>query len=106
MTAEEEKELLDQEKANDREALTIRLQMKTYRYKTQRDLFLNMSACSITKKSNGIIRFSPSNHERLKRWSGDGFAESDYATVEEPASDRALGERLQHTLSRCKSSLA
>jgi len=60
MTAEEEKELLDQKQADGREALTIRFQMKTYHYKTQRDLFLNISACGITKKSNGIICFSPS----------------------------------------------
>lgn len=75
--------------------------MELYDYKTKKSLFKNMKSCSI-HCINGVIKISPSWHEKLEAWSGDGIKESDHVVLSIHSPVEEIGKGLRLALSRCR----
>jgi hypothetical protein len=74
--------------------------MKKYGYKTKRAMFEDMKSCDI-ELENGIITIGPSNHEKLKGWSGNGLTKDDYVVLPLDSSLEEIGAGLKLAFSRC-----
>lgn len=74
--------------------------MGKYGYKTKRALFKDMKSCNVEGKL-GILKMTPSHHEKLEAWSGDGFTESDNVVIAADSSPDQVGFALRLALSRC-----
>jgi hypothetical protein len=77
-----------------------KLMMKKYGYKTKRAMFKDAKHCSIMLK-NGTITIRPSNHEKLKGWSGNGLTKDDYVVLPLDSSLEEIGAGLKLAFSRC-----
>lgn len=75
--------------------------MELYGYKTKKSLFKNMKSCSI-HCINGVIKISPSWHEKLEAWSGDGIKETDHVVLSIHSPVEEIGKGLRLALSRCR----
>lgn len=73
---------------------------KQFGYKSKRAMFKNMRSVDATK-FDGNITLSPSNHERLEGWGGDGISEKDNVVLPENSSPDKVGEGIRLALSRC-----
>ena len=74
--------------------------LKRYGYKTKRALFKDMKKCSI-EKQNDLITISPSHHDKLEGWSGDGFTKTDNEVIPANSSPAEVGAALRLVFSRC-----
>lgn len=75
--------------------------MDKYGYKTKRALFKKMMRCSIEIR-NGVLTISPSYHEKLEGWGGEGFTESDKVILPINSSPEEIGAGLRLAFSRCR----
>jgi Protein of unknown function (DUF1436). len=74
--------------------------MAQYGYKTKRALFKDMKSCTVESKL-GTIEMTPSHHEKLEAWSGDGFTEADNVVITADSAPDQVGFALRLALSRC-----
>ncbi len=74
--------------------------MSRYGYKTQRALFLNMLHVTLDRRA-GRLRCSPSNHERIDAWGGDGIPPNSDVVVQADSPAAEIGAALRLTFSRC-----
>lgn len=74
--------------------------MARHGYKTKRALFFTMLHVTINRRA-GRLELSPSNHDRLDGWSGDGLARNSAVALpaDSPAAD--IGVALRLAFSRC-----
>jgi hypothetical protein len=72
--------------------------MQKFGYKTKRALYRKMNRCGIYLK-NGTITISPSNHEKLKAWSGIRNAENVILSLNN--SPEEIGAGLRLAFGRC-----
>lgn len=93
-------ELCDRDKSAQRYKDWIARLMTTYGYKTKRALFKDMKNCSVALRE-GVIRISPSFHEKLELWSGEGITKEDDVHILETCSNGELGAAIRLGLSRC-----
>lgn len=75
--------------------------MDKYSYKTKRALFKNMMRCRLEIR-DGFLTISPSYHEKLQAWSGDGFTKSDDVVLPIDSSAEEIGAGLRLAFSRCR----
>jgi hypothetical protein len=71
--------------------------MQKFGYKTKRALYRKMNRCWIYLK-NGVIEISPSNHEKLKAWSGIRNADIFLSLNNSP---EEIGAGLRLAFSKC-----
>jgi len=100
VTPQEDLALFDYQLGNQRYAAWVTNLMSHYGYKTKRELFKTMSNCNITS-SSGLIVISPTQHEALEGWSGDGIAEEDHIQLPADSSPSEVGAALKLAFSRC-----
>ena len=74
--------------------------IETYSYKNKAALFKNMKNCSIDLTSERL-RISPSRHEKLDAWSGDGLTDADDVILPTDSSPAEIGAALRLAFSRC-----
>jgi hypothetical protein len=74
--------------------------MERYGYKTKRALFKNMKNCGIQSNRDTLI-FSPTYHDKLEGWSGEGIAEDDLVVIPASSSPAEVGRALKEALVRC-----
>lgn len=74
--------------------------IETYSYKNKTALFKNMKNCSIDLTSERL-RISPSRHEKLDAWSGDGLTVADDVILPVDSSPEEIGAALRIAFSRC-----
>ena len=75
--------------------------MAKYNYKTKRALFKNMMQCSV-EISDGILTISPSWHEKLEAWSGEGISDDDKVVLSVNSTTEEIGAGLRLAFSRCR----
>ncbi|MQL48576.1 DUF1436 family protein [Photorhabdus khanii] len=76
--------------------------IKTYGYRSKRQLFKKMNSCDI-RLLDGVITIKPSGHEKLELWTGKGIVESDYVAIPVDSSPEEVGAALRLAFSRCRS---
>ncbi|OCQ53931.1 hypothetical protein Ppb6_00951 [Photorhabdus australis subsp. thailandensis] len=76
--------------------------IKTYGYRSKRQLFKTMNSCTI-RLLDGVITIKPSGHEKLELWTGKGIVESDYVIIPADSSPEEVGAALRLAFSRCRS---
>lgn len=74
--------------------------MEQYAYKTKRALFKDMKSCNVERKL-GTLEMTPSHHEKLEAWSGDGFTEADNVIIPTTSTPEEVGVALRLAFSRC-----
>lgn len=74
--------------------------IETYSYKNKAALFKKMKNCSIDLTSERL-RISPSRHEKLDAWSGDGLIEADDVLLPANSTPIEIGAALRLAFSRC-----
>lgn len=74
--------------------------MTQYGYKTKKALFKDMKSCNVESKLE-TLEMTPSHHEKLEAWSGDGFSEADNIIISASSSPEKIGAALRLALSRC-----
>ena len=74
--------------------------MAKYNYKTKRALFKNMMRCSV-EISDGRLTISPSCHEKLEAWSGEGLTEDDDVVLSVNSTTEEIGAGVRLDFSRC-----
>jgi hypothetical protein len=74
--------------------------MKRYGYKTKRALFKNMKNCGIHQNTETFI-FSPTRHEKLEGWSGEGISDEDLVVIPATSSPIEVGQALRKAFARC-----
>ncbi len=74
--------------------------IEIYSYKNKAELFKNMKNCSIDFTSDRL-RISPSRHEKLDAWSGDGLTDADNVIIPADSSPAEIGAALRLAFSRC-----
>ena len=75
--------------------------MAKYNYKTKRALFKNMMRCYV-EISDGILTISPSWHEKLEAWSGEGISDDDKVVLSVNSTTEEIGAGLRLAFSRCR----
>ena len=75
--------------------------MAKYNYKTKRALFKNMMRCYV-EISDGILTISPSWHEKLEAWSGEGISDDDKVVLSVKSTTEEIGAGLRLAFSRCR----
>ena len=75
--------------------------MAKYNYKTKRTLFKNMMRCYV-EISDGILTISPSWHEKLEAWSGEGISDDDKVVLSVNSTTEEIGAGLRLAFSRCR----
>ena len=75
--------------------------MAKYNYKTKRALFKNMMRCYV-EISDGILTISPSWHEKLEAWSGEGISDDDKVVLSVNSTTEEIGAGLKLAFSRCR----
>lgn len=78
--------------------------MRAFNYKTKRSMFKNMLNCGVCQL-NGVITITPTIHNRLDGWSGNGIAESDYVIIPDNSTPEEIGAALRLAFSRCKNKM-
>ena len=78
----------------------IQKMMERYGYKTKNALFKKMKNCGI-ECHEGLITISPSRHEKLDSWSGDGFTEDDHVKIPADSPPAEIGAALRLAFNRC-----
>ena len=91
----------DRDNVNQRYNNWVANLMDKYGYKTKRALFKKMMRCSIEIR-NGVLTISPSIHEKLEGWGGEGFTESDKVILPINSSPEEIGAGLRLAFSRCR----
>ncbi|MCA6218982.1 contact-dependent growth inhibition system immunity protein [Photorhabdus antumapuensis] len=76
--------------------------IKTYGYRSKRQLFKRMRDCGI-QLLDGNITIRPTGHEKLELWTGKGIVESDYVIIPADSSPEEVGAALRLAFSRCRS---
>ena len=74
--------------------------MSRYGYKTQRALFMNMLHANVDRRG-GRLECSPTNHEKIDAWSGDGIPPDSKVVVNADSPAAEIGAALRLTFSRC-----
>lgn len=74
--------------------------MSRYGYKTQRALFMNMLHVGIDRRG-GRLECSPTTHEKIDAWSGDGIPPNSKVVVRADSPAAEIGAALRLTFSRC-----
>lgn len=74
--------------------------MVLYRYKTKRALFKEMKSCNVKNKL-GVLEITPSRHEKLEAWSGDGFTDADNVVIAANSTPAQIGSALRLVFMRC-----
>lgn len=74
--------------------------MSRYGYKTQRALFMNMLHVNLERRA-GRLQCSPTNHETIDGWSGDGIPPDSDVVVTADSSAAQVGAALRLTFGRC-----
>jgi hypothetical protein len=74
--------------------------MSRYGYKTQRALFMNMLHVTLDRRA-GRLQCSPSNHERIDAWGGDGIPPNSDVVVKADSPTEEIGAALRLTFGRC-----
>ncbi len=74
--------------------------MSRYGYKTQRALFVNMLHVALDRRG-GLLQCSPSNHEKIDAWGGDGIPPNSEVVVTAGRPPAEIGAALRLTFSRC-----
>ena len=74
--------------------------MQRHKYKTQKALFNNMLHCHILCRSD-ILTISPTNHNRLDGWSGEGVPADSDVILQANSSPESIGAALRLCFSRC-----
>ncbi|WP_445497344.1 contact-dependent growth inhibition system immunity protein [Photorhabdus sp. SF281] len=95
-------DFFDNEKTSELYDEWIKQMMKTYNYRSRRQLFKKMHNCGI-QLLDSQITIRPSCHEKLDGWSGDGFSETDYVVIPADSSPEEVGAALRLAFSRCRS---
>ena len=75
--------------------------MAKYNYKTKRALFKNMMRCYV-EISDGRLTISPSWHEKLEAWSGEGISDDDKVVLSVNSTTEEIGAGLRLAFSRCR----
>ena len=75
--------------------------MAKYNYKTKRALFKNMMQCSVEIR-DGRLTISPSWHEKLEAWSGEGLTEDDDVVLSVNSTTEEIGAGVRLAFSRCR----
>ena len=75
--------------------------MAKYNYKTKRALFKKMMRCSVEIR-DGRLTISPSWHEKLEAWSGEGLTEDDDVVLSVNSTTEEIGAGLRLAFSRCR----
>ena len=75
--------------------------MAKYNYKTKRALFKNMMKCSVEIR-DGRLTISPSCHEKLEAWSGEGISDDDDVVLSVNSTTEEIGAGLRLAFSRCR----
>ena len=75
--------------------------MNKYNYKTRRTLFKNMMQCSV-EISDERLTISPSWHEKLEAWSGEGISDNDKVVLSVNSTTEEIGAGLRLAFSRCR----
>ena len=75
--------------------------MAKYNYKTKRALFKNMMRCYV-EISDGILTISPSWHEKLEAWSGEGISDNDKVVLSINSTTEEIGAGVRLAFSRCR----
>lgn len=91
----------DRDNVNQRYNNWVANLMDKYGYKTKRALFKKMMRCSIEIR-NGVLTISPSYHDKLEGWGGEGFTESDKVILPINSSPEEIGAGLRLAFSRCR----
>ncbi len=69
-------------------------------YKNNQQLFKKMINCGINCR-NDLITISPSNHDRLDGWSGDGLTDEAKVILPADSTPAEIGAALRLAFSRC-----
>ena len=75
--------------------------MAKYNYKTKRALFKKMMQCSVEIR-DGRLTISPSWHEKLEAWSGEGLTEDDDVVLSVKSTTEEIGAGVKLAFSRCR----
>ena len=75
--------------------------MAKYNYKTKRALFKNMMRCYVEIR-DGCLTISPSWHEKLEAWSGEGLTEDDDVVLSVKSTTEEIGAGVKLAFSRCR----
>ena len=75
--------------------------MAKYNYKTKRALFKKMMQCSVEIR-DGRLTISPSCHEKLEAWSGEGISDDDDVVLSVNSTTEEIGAGLRLAFSRCR----
>ncbi|WP_036116552.1 MULTISPECIES: contact-dependent growth inhibition system immunity protein [Luteibacter] len=75
--------------------------IEAFGYKTRKQLYRDMKCCSIYE-ADGIIVVSPTVHERLDAWTGEGIDQEDKVAVALSSSLKEIGDALILGFSRCR----
>jgi hypothetical protein len=75
--------------------------MDRFQYKTRRSLFKNLASCDI-ESVDGLVVITPSKHEKLEDWSGDGISKEEFVTVSVKNPVEEIGSALKLAFGRCK----
>ena len=75
--------------------------MAKYNYKTKRALFKKMMQCSVEIR-DGRLTISPSWHEKLEAWSGEGLTEDDDVVLSVNSTTEEIGAGVRLAFSRCR----
>ncbi len=71
-----------------------------FNYKNRKSLFKSMKNCDI-EKFDHKISITPSKHEKLEGWSGEGISDNDCVILNDDATPGEIGAGLRLAFSRC-----
>ena len=72
-----------------------------YNYKTKRVLLKNMMQCTVEIR-DGRLTISPSWHEKLEAWSGEGISDNDKVVLSVNSTTEEIGAGVRLAFSRCR----
>ncbi|TKI02390.1 contact-dependent growth inhibition system immunity protein [Martelella alba] len=101
LSADEYGDFFNREVSKNRYLTWVAGIMHKYGYKNKQNLFRKMKSSSI-QYVHGRITFSPSHHEKLESWSGDGLTDADDVILPASSSPAEIGAGLRLAFERCK----